>query len=426
MAISDLKKLKVETSNLNFHCKLTIKGVSVDNKTIISLAIKESVFYVPRLDLIIAESGLFTDLVPLEDDDLITIEISKGRQQDSVITNLKFRLLDFELQNTGGSNLSSYALHLTAYLDIPEYFAIKNIPFSKKTSVDTLKEIGSLYNLTTESLITSNDQMTWLQINENSNDFVNRVIRDSYIADDDFLMAYMDRSGTFTITSIQTELKQKDIFECVFDPKKFLDKEPDLKEDTVTPKDNDLITLYFGDIQYTNIGGILNKFSGGYTYFASWYNFDGKETSQKITNTDHLLTELTWKNKNNVNNVSAQSTFGYLSGNTHTNWFKAKVQNKILRDQYFSTAIVLQMNPHDKIKLMDKGFVKVPNNIKYGADEQNVTVYNESYSGTYFIGELVHTLVFNGGGNYGMKATMFRNGINKNGFVENSEWVVKE
>jgi hypothetical protein len=426
MALNELRKLKVKTSELNYHCKLLIKGVEVDNKTIISLAIKESVFYVPRLDLIINDNGLFTDLVPLEDDDEITVEISKSNKQDAVITSLKFRLLDFEFQNTGGSNLSSYGLHISALYDLPIYFPLKNKSFPKKTSVDVLKELGNEYGLTVNSYITSNDIMTWLQINQKDNDFINNVLKNSYISEDDFLIAYFDRNNSMNITSILTELKQKDAFVCSYDEKKFLDKEPDLKEDTTTPKDNDLIKLYYGDIQITSVAGIINKMSGGYSYLLNWYENNGVETKATITNKQHELTQLTWKNKKNIKEITAQSNFGYLSGNVHSNWFKAMIINKTLKDMYFSFALTMPINPNDKIQLLDKGFVKVPNNVKYSVDEQNINVYNENYSGTYFIGELTHTLVFNGGGNYGMKATMFRNGLNKNGFMEDSEWSVSE
>lgn len=425
MALNDLRKLKVKTSELNYHCKLFIKGVEVDNKTIVSLAIKESLFYVPRLDLIINDQGLFTELTPLEDDDEITVEIAKSNKQDAVISSLKFRVLDWQTQNTGGSNLSSYGLHITAVYDLPLfYFPLKSKAYSKKTSVDVLKEIGSGLNVTTNSYITSNDLMTWLQTNLNEKDFIDSILKTSYISDTDFLLAYFDRNNALNITSILTELKQKDSFECVFDEKKFLDKEPDLKDETVTPKENDLIKLYYGDIQFDTISGIINKASGGYTYLLNWYNLDGKETSQKITHKQHEITQLTQKRKANIDLITAQSNFSYLSGNVHANWFKAIITNKTLKDLYFSQAITLQMNPNDKIQLLDKGFVKIPNNIKYGVDENNINVYNESYSGTYFIGELTHTLVFNGGGNYGMKCTMFRNGLNKNGFMEDSEWGV--
>ena len=110
----------------------------------------------------------------------------------------------------------------------------------------------------------------------------------------------------------------------------------------------------------------------------------------------------------------------------HSNWFKALITNKTLKDLYFSQAITIQVNPNEKVKLMDKGFVKIPNTIIYGEDEQNIKVFNESYSGTYFIGEITHSLSFNGGGSYTAKISMFRNGINKNGFMEDSEWKLTE
>ena len=54
--------------------------------------------------------------------------------------------------------------------------------------------------------------MTWVQANQSDKDFQEHILSNSYVSDTDFLLAYFDRNNEFNITSMLTELKEKETF----------------------------------------------------------------------------------------------------------------------------------------------------------------------------------------------------------------------
>ena len=101
----------------------------------------------------------------------------------------------------------------------------------------------------------------------------------------------------------------------------------------------------------------------------------------------------------------------------HDEFLKATVINKYLKETFFFSPVSVYINATDKIRLFDKINIIFPGMVAFDGED---TELNQSYSGEYIIGSIVHQVSRNG--SYKMILNMFRNGINKNVFIQDSEY----
>jgi hypothetical protein len=133
----------------------------------------------------------------------------------------------------------------------------------------------------------------------------------------------------------------------------------------------------------------------------------------------HPMTDYSMKKKSNIKSnivYSEQSSTQYKSGNYHGNYKKAYLQNKYIRDTFFSDVLIVNSYFNDEIKLLDKVNVEISS---IARSTTNNDENNKIYSGDYLVVGIVNQV--NHGGNYKSIMYLSRGGINKPAFVEKTE-----
>jgi hypothetical protein len=168
--------------------------------------------------------------------------------------------------------------------------------------------------------------------------------------------------------------------------------------------------LYYDTIKYQNKAGYANRNIG----YAKTYSYDKQGVNIEVTIEDdtHPFTDFSYKDKDKVGLTSQHQYFGTLSGNMHNNYYKALAQNQYYKATFFNSPILVTIDPTNKINLFNIINLNIPQGL--GGE------VNESYSGKYVIGGIHYYL--NNKTTPAMLLVLFRNGINKNGYIEDDTW----
>jgi hypothetical protein len=409
----DLRKLGWDVSSVSTHylIKVKIKNIEFYPQKIQSLVIREWIFNtLPYIDIIMTDDGTFTELFPFEDNDVITVEISKNKDRTSPIA-LEFTLLDYTIENTDVQKIIATAIRISGVLKTKSmFFPIKDKSFPRTTSVSVLEDIGTENGLKVDSRINTSDNMTWLQLRKCDYDMITHVLHRAY-KENDCIFAFTNRKNEFVITSLNKELDKTQFWKTQFSPDRmFDDNKP--KDDSATPNsktqeeidDDSNKTIYFSNYVYYNFAGTTNK---EFTYGVRYGNYDltGNLIEDNVDSNNHKLTDYSYKEKDGDGSIVSYilGGFKYDQSNTHDNYTLARIQNKYLMEEFFSGCMVLYVNPTDHIKLMDKINLILPSML----DSKS----NNIYSGEWLIGGITHSVTKNG--TYKMVLILFRNGINK-------------
>ena len=408
--------------NDDWQCALLIKGVAVKPSNIKSLVIREWIFdTLPTLEVIMMDTGTFVDAFPLEDGDLIQVEVNRDQknEKDPPIS-MEFTLQDFEFESVDIERVQTVVMRLTAIAKTENMFVpIYNRSFKKSSSVQALTKIAKECSLETNAKISTNDVMTWLQINQNNYDMIHHLRDRAYKEKNDAVFVCMDRENEFIITSLKTELENKESTKIIFDPKKVFDvsekkaPQPDDKED----KD-----IYFNKYKYINIAGNINKVLG-YGIEYDFYALTGEEKKNTLDSDEHSLTDLSFKNKNYSGKIVKHFNKGikFSADNTYDYYLVALMQNEYIKNSFFASNLILYINTTDKIRLFSKIELSIPSMIPASEEEEDI---NEVFSGEYIVGGILHQI--SSGGTYKMVLSCFRNGINESSISDGETNLTKE
>lgn len=399
MAVSE-KKINTQSSYYltEFFCRISIKGVDFFPQNITTLHVRENIFtLVPTLELDFQDDGLFTEKFPLEEGDDIKLELSRSDKKESTLS-MTFSLLSYSVTNADGDRIRISNISLIGWMKSEKLFnPSQTRSFRNKSSVEVLKSIGSECGFNVVSKVNTSDNMTWLQIGANNFTFIDQVLSKSYRSDDVLLCA-VNRGGTFTVTSLATEVKKGSPIKCVFDPSKALanvDSEKDTKK-----------VLYFNDFEIRDIAGYSNL-TGGYGASFTVYDFDKAKEIVENGNSPFLSRF----NEKRVDKVKEHSVSldAYVQDNrnVHQNYFRAKVQNWQLVKDFFKVSIFVHVNPSNSINLFDVVEVIFPSFTE-------ATAVNEVLSGKYMVGGIVHQA--SSGGLYRMGLVLYRSGFNESSY----------
>ena len=389
----------------------TIHGSQVINKNVEILEIKEWALQIlPRLEVTFADPKIFFDYIPMQDNDLIEFNLSLDSDSEELL-NLKFRLMDFE-NNIISTSYSD--VRLTAYLDADQLFnPIRNRAI-KGSSLDVIKQIAREANLEVDARVNANDNQTWYQTNMSNYDMINHVANRAYSKDNDCIIVYIDRHGKLIYTSLKTELKKEQTINLLYSSTRRKPEDPSTgskKKERENPddgqEDND---IYFDTIKYANKAGFVNRTIG----YGKSYSYDkvGEKIEEKFEDDTHEFTDFSYKDKEKVGLTSQHQYFGMLAGNMHDNYYKAMIQNQYFKTTFFNSPILITVDPTDKLNIFNVVNLKVP----LGTTGE----VNESYSGKYVVGGIHYYL--NNKQTPSMLLALFRNGLNKNGYIEDDTW----
>lgn len=390
----------------DFYCKIKIKKVELLPQNVVVMNIRESIFdLVPVLEMTFLDNGIFTEKFPLEDEDVINIELAKNDKSDTPI-NITFSLQDFVVNNRDGDNLNLVNVSITAIMKTTGlFYPVKTRSFANKSSVDVLKNLASEIGCNPVARINTSDSMVWRQINQNNYNMIFETMKRAFKTEDAILTG-VTRGKDFVITSLKTELKNKTSKKLIYDP---FDTISDLE-----PKKEKKELFFFNNFDLKNISGFTNKIIG---YGVKYAYFDFNDVSNKQISDDyHGLTQFSFKRKENVGKIVRNDAAYILNElNVHKNYFVAMAQNEYYIKDFFKMCLVVYIKPTDKINLFDKIDVTFPS-----FDNNDFT--NMSLSGEYLVGTIVHQA--SKAGHYRMALTLFRNGMNGSAYMKKSEYGV--
>ena len=131
------------------------------------------------------------------DDTKFEIFINSGSK------NLKSIHLKFKLTSFNENKNSSYTVVGT--LDLKDFYKIRFNAY-QGTSFEVLKQISTELSLGFNSNITNtSDSMTWRNIGKLKKEFINEIIKHSYISDTSYVLGYIDYYYCFNYVDIEKE-----------------------------------------------------------------------------------------------------------------------------------------------------------------------------------------------------------------------------
>jgi len=410
-----------ENSEIFFILKLSIKGSDVQNVAVANITIREWVFdTLPRIEIDLSDNGRFTDQIPLEDNDEIEIEINNFASEEPPIKST-FILQDWEFKNSGPGKSQQTLITLTGLLKTTDMtFPIKRRIFASRNSQEVFETIAGEAGLDFESKVTPKDEMNWIQMESSNHDFLRHVLYRSYVGDNDTPFLYTDRKGKMTYTSLRKELgKEQEIKRFVFNIQSAVlnsqtKNEEETEELLEEEREQEGNIFYFFNWKFKNMAGTFNK-TNSYGRSFNYYDLSD-DIHREITTDDHPLSMHSLKDKANVETPTIVHSDNYGiqdNSNVHENYHLAFTQNKYLRDNFFSSYLMIYTRPNDNIKLFDLVNIEVPSLLPI---ETNV---DEVHSGRYIVGGIIHNVAKQS--IYNTILILFRNGMDVKGYLKNFE-----
>lgn len=429
---SDIRKLDEEVGyhpETNFIIKLSIKEVDVPASAIVDIVLREWIFdALPRLEIMLSDNGRFIDQFPLEDNDKILIELNHFIFEEAPI-KAQFTLQDYEIINSAPGKSQQALIKITALMDNNLLtFPIHNRSFSQMNSNEVFEAIFNETKADSKKLglrkfdsrIKPQDEMNWLQINQNNLQFIKHVLDRSYFNDNDAPFLYTNRNGTMVYTSLRTELKKKqqeiprliyNIESSMLNSKNY--QKEDLEDLLEEEKENEGNNqLFFYNWRYKNFSGGKNKMNS-YGREFSYYDLTSG-ISRQITTDDHELSIHSLKEKNKIGKITRHDNYGVLdTSNMHDNFMLAKTQNDYLKENFFSSYMLVYTRPSNNLNLFDRVNVEVDSLLPIESARDEV------HSGQYIVGGIIHQASKDS--IYNNIVILFRNGLDVKGLLKDFE-----
>lgn len=380
----------------NFYCKLLIKDLEYNPSNLNYLIIREWVFSVlPTVEIQFVDEGYLSETSPLEDGEDIQILIAKDEDSEEII-EMTFTLMDYDFGIIADNRRS--IVTLTGHLKVSDFFLNRNRSFSQQASTNVLEQIATESGLTFSNplSIVSDDTMTWFQANQSNFQFIQHVLKHSYLADD-VIFFYGNTQNEFVVTALKPEIDKSVNYKVKYS----VEKTENNYED-----ENEPDTIWYAGYDIVNRLGYYNR-KLGYGFKYEYYNLTDK--IDETYNTVSKMTELIYRNQDYITSPTTPMKYRYggdfIENNVYDEkFFESKLRNKFLRENFFGMSLVLNVNAISTVKLFDKIDLVMPSLFIE-------TESNEVYSGEYLVGGIQHELTKNGA--YKKKISVHRNGINK-------------
>lgn len=382
------KFIEIQEMDNGYTFQIYINGIFVPLKNIDRILIRESIFTsIPRLEFSFRDDGLFIELNPIMEGQIVKIIFSKNGE-DKNILNQEFRIISSKVSMMGGSEKVLYNISIDGWLNIPgflngiNYRSFKNTNFS-----DVIIEIGDSLKIPTKIEVKSNDNMTWLAM-DTWNDFINKSIYKSRVSIDDTPFCYINRNGELVYNSFKNAVSVSSDIRFIRDHVK--------KHNTVDDENN-----YFSNFSFNDISGFTNIFNGGFGGKISF--FDGEYEKEKMVIDLNHSKLVDYKNKNSeLKKFSSKYNFGTIN-NVYDDYFETVIRNRMMRQSLLSTSIVISVQAK-YFSLMEK--INITLNSNMNRDEIIGT-----YSGDYIIGGIINSFENN---TFNQILICYRDGYNIN------------
>ena len=224
--------------------------------TEIDLLIIDETETVPKIKIIFIDgSGSLTGANYPKNDPILSVYIKSQNDKfkpircDFLITNIKTNqdaVLNAEIIDTGATFI------MTGELYIPKIYKNVSKSYRNMNSKDALKQIAAETNLgfACNTFIT-NDRMTWLNTNNSSLKFIDHIAKHSYLDDDTFFTAFIDKLYHLTFINVAEQLNLANEHNMTYDNTAD-SSELDISADVAEGKNPDVYKML-------SVAGLTNK-----------------------------------------------------------------------------------------------------------------------------------------------------------------------
>lgn len=192
-------------------------GTLIPTEKITQITVQEDLFgHLPYVYITLKDVGTFFQYMGFEYGKLMFIKLSPIDKDEGTPVQKYFEgifsissfsyTLDQEAQRyiyniTCTYNATSYLNRIYRWPDK----AIAGLNIEKQyTSAEVIKSIAEKSGLKYVGKVSTNDNMTWINSNKICRDFIKQLVAHCWISYDDAPIYYIDKSGTFYLTSIKT------------------------------------------------------------------------------------------------------------------------------------------------------------------------------------------------------------------------------
>jgi hypothetical protein len=318
---------------------------------------------------------------------------------NSTSENLKSIHASFKIEKfLQGPNEPDQKYIIEGILNVPDLYVENNNTY-KGTSFEVLRKICTEMGLGFNSNITNtNDDMSWLNINSNPNDFIKSIISRSYISDDTFTAGYIDYYYCFNYIDVEKELN-RDISKDVGIDTSGL-SEQSIKDETerikplilTTDKSQSSSSNYIS--KYVKINNSSKKsLKNGYSTITKTYDRINKqflvfEVDSLTSDGSESIILKGAQNDNKYKNENVKHDFiGKLdTDNTHQNFNYAVTQNEINLNKLSNITIDVDLpNANWNLYKFQKINVQIVNE---SSTITNPDIIDRRYSGDYIIEDI--------------------------------------
>jgi predicted chitinase len=310
-------------------------------------------------------NGIFKDKGFPTDDTTISIFLySRSKRLRSI--NMDFKISNFK-------DLGQNDFSIMGIANIPEIYLRKFKSYSKKTSFGALQDLAKECELGFCSNISdSNDKMTWINTGFPNYEFIENIVKNSYLNDSAFLRCYIDFYYNLCYVDVEKELTRNNESDKMItsNGKNEFTSNPEedediasliLSTDNSTKNTNAFISDYVVTNKSTQIS--LNK-----AYLTKTKFYDSKSKELLIFDVDSITSQgdktIIMKGKpgdenyfkNNVSNIWVGKLDKFNDdGNAHDNFNYSLIQNQINIDEISKISIEINLpSPNYNLYILEK------------------------------------------------------------------------
>ncbi len=345
---------------------------------------------IPVINFIFTDTNGIIKGVGMPQDDTKFEFFLNSRSPNIKSIHLKFKIEDFKNLGKG-----KYAIYGT--LDISELYRIKYQPYTG-TSYEVLREIAKELKLGFNSNITNtDDKMIWRNVGDKQYEFIENIIKHSYISDKAFMVGFIDYYYCFNYVDVEKELKRsnkddKYIDTASFDDGDIKDTEKIQQLNLTSDKSLNTSASFIEERSFENNSTAVSL-ERGYKTKTKYYDKTKKEFlvfDVDSTTSDESKSMILKGAKGDKeafdNHVSTNYSGKIDTDNVHKNYNYAITQNKINLDEINKVVLTVELpNPNYSIYLFQKVGVTIVNPGVAPADPE---IIQWRKSGDYIISEM--------------------------------------
>ena len=345
---------------------------------------------IPVIEFIFNDTNGIIKNIGMPQDDTKFEFFLNSRSPNIKSIHLKFKIEDFTTLSKG-----QYSIYGT--LDISGLYRIKYQPYTG-TSYEVLREIAKELKLGFNSNITNtDDKMIWRNVGDKQYQFIEKIIKHSYISDKSFMVGFIDYYYCFNYVDVDKELKRSNANDKYIDTSSFDDggvKDTEKIQQLILSSDKSLNTSasFIEEKNFENNSTSISL-EKGYKTKTKYYDKTKKEflvfdvdSTTSDESTTMILKGALGDKEAFQNHISTVYTGKIDTDNVHKNYNYAITQNKINLDEINKVVLTVDLpNPNYSIYMYQKVNVTIVNPVPSPSDPQMIQWRK---SGDYIISEM--------------------------------------